>query len=87
MRLTPEDESNLDYHEGVRLGLYRREFLAIQINNGGQVYALVYVSNDCGVGHPRPGYVERVLAGAKYHQLPDTAVAHIQTFMNHPNQF
>ena len=79
-RLTQHDEASLDHCEGVTLNLYRRDFLTVEVKDGGRVDALVYVSNDPGVGAPRPGYLQRVLAGARYHALPDEAIARIQDF-------
>lgn len=81
-RLTKKDEVSLDYHEGVNINLYRREILPVEVRNGGHVHALVYVSNDEGEGLPRSGYLERVIAGALYHGLPDAHLAHIRTFAN-----
>lgn len=81
-RLTQDNEDSLDYHEGVKRNLYRREFLSVEIRNGGRVDALVYVSNDEGVGSARTGYLERVLTGAKHHGLPGAAIEHIQAFAN-----
>lgn len=81
-RLTQSDETNLDHLEGVKLDLYRREFLTVEVGNGGRVDVLVYVSNDEAFGSPRPDYLERVVAGAQHHGLPDAAIAHIQGFAN-----
>lgn len=81
-RLTKEDEDVLDFREGVKVKLYRREFLSVEISNGGRVDALVYVSNDEGVGSARTGYLERVLTGAQHHGLPGAAIARIQSFAN-----
>jgi gamma-glutamylcyclotransferase (GGCT)/AIG2-like uncharacterized protein YtfP len=81
-RLTQNDETSLDHLEGVKLSLYRREFLTVEVGNGGRVDVLVYVSNDEAFGSPRPDYLERVVAGAQHHGLPDAAIAHIQGFAN-----
>lgn len=81
-RLTQDDEDSLVYHEGVKLNLYRREFLTVEVRNGGRVDVLVYVSNDEAVGSPRPDYLERVLAGTQHHGFPDAAIARIQSFAN-----
>jgi hypothetical protein len=45
---------------------------------GGEVTALVYVDNETAHGRPKPGYLERVLRGARHHGLPPHAVQEIQ---------
>lgn len=76
-RLTEEDERQLDRHEGVSLGLYRRQFVQVDVANGQKVTALIYTSCDIGVGSPRPGYLEGILSGALHHGLPPEAIAQL----------
>jgi gamma-glutamylcyclotransferase (GGCT)/AIG2-like uncharacterized protein YtfP len=79
-RLTENDEKLLDTHEGIHLGLYRREFVTVDVENGGQVTALIYISSDTGVGTPRFGYLERILSGALHHSLPEKVIAELASW-------
>lgn len=72
--LTPEDEATLDAYEGVREGLYRRDFLTVLRENNTPVQALVYVEMERREGQPRPGYLEAILEGARHHALPQEAL-------------
>jgi cation transport regulator ChaC len=83
-RLTPADEKTLDRREGVASGCYRREFLEVMRGDGTRHLALVYVANDPGEGTPRPGYLERILAGAQHHGLPAAAIAEIESWKSLP---
>ena len=76
-RLAEEDERQLDRHEGVSLGLYRREWVTVDVAHGGRVTALIYRSCDPGVGRPRPGYLEGIVSGALHHGLPAEAIAQL----------
>ncbi len=73
-RLAADDEDALNYFKGVHQNLYRREFLAVEGTDGEVVDALVYIANDPAEGPPRPGYLERVLAGARHHDLPAAGI-------------
>ncbi len=75
--LTEADEAALDYFEGVRHFIYRKESMMVGWA-GGEVTALVYVDNETAHGRPKPGYLERVLRGARHHGLPPHAVQEIQ---------
>ena len=79
-RLTQDDEDALNDFEGVQKNVYRREFLAVESADGETVTALVYIANDMGEGSPRPGYLERVLSGARHHNLPSAAIAEIESW-------
>lgn len=80
LRLTAKDETRLDVCEGVHAGFYLRRILPVEMASGGSVDALVYIAEDVGYGKPRPGYLERVLAGARHHGLPDGAIAEIASW-------
>ena len=60
----------LDRKEGVKAGTYVRVQLTVECDSGPAV-AWVYMASDSSVGTPRIGYLERVLAGAKEHDLPE----------------
>lgn len=64
-QLTPPCEAALDSYEGVETNDYRRAFLPV-----GDSDALVYFATEDRPGFPRPGYLERILAGATLLGLP-----------------
>jgi gamma-glutamylcyclotransferase (GGCT)/AIG2-like uncharacterized protein YtfP len=72
-RLTPADVDALDRYESVATGLYDRDNLSVQ-GPTGRVPALVYVARAGGLGRPKPGYLELVVAAARDWQLPDDYV-------------
>jgi hypothetical protein len=80
LRLTAVDETRLDVCEGVHAGLYERRILAVDVVAGGFEKALVYIAEDGGVGKPRTGYLERVLAGARHHGLPAGAIVEMESW-------
>lgn len=60
----------LDGFEGVQLGLYRRERVAVRrVDDGTTVEAVAYIEDNVAPGPPRAGYLERILAGAAEHGL------------------
>lgn len=77
--LTEADEAALDYFEGVRHCIYRKESMVVGWG-GGELSALVYVDNETAHGRPKPGYLERVLRGARHHGLPPDAVQEIEAW-------
>ena len=77
--LTEPDEASLDYFEGVRHFIYRKESMAV-VWDGGELSALVYVDNESAQGRPKPGYLERVLRGARHHGLSPDAVQEIEAW-------
>lgn len=79
-RLTEDDERRLDTFEGVSLGLYRREFATVHVEDGRPVTALIYISNDTGVGIPRSGYLEGILSAALHHRLPEVVIAELASW-------
>lgn len=68
-RLTPRDVVVLNAFESLDTGLYRRAFLPI-LSGGKRVRAMIYLGRSAHTGRPRPGYIARVLAGAKDWDLP-----------------
>jgi len=58
----------LDYYEGVRSGVYRREEVRI-VTADQDVEAVAYVASSSGHGDPRPGYLETVLEGADHFKV------------------
>jgi hypothetical protein len=78
-RLHMADEKTFDRREGVVSGCYRREFLKAVRDDGTRERALVYVANGPDEGAPRPGYLQRILAGARHHDLPAAAITEVES--------
>ena len=49
----------------------------IDLNNRG--LALGYVANGPDEGAPRPGYLQRILTGARHHDLPAAAITEVES--------
>jgi len=77
--LTEADEAALDSFEGVRHCIYRKDSMVVGLD-GGELTALVYVDNETAHGRPKPGYLERVLRGARHHGFPPHAVQEIEAW-------
>lgn len=69
-RITPACESALDLHEGVAWGYYYKGIVKVIDAQGRLAKSLVYIDPDCEVGLPRPGYLEKVFAGARLAGIP-----------------
>lgn len=67
-RLSDHDLAKLDSAEGVPVR-YRRDAMTVQTRHGRQT-AWVYIDHRVEPGPPRPGYLERILEGARHHRLP-----------------
>lgn len=67
-RVSDSDLATLDRAEGVP-ERYRRDRLQV-LTNDGPVDAWVYVDHRVEPGHPREGYLERIIDGAGHHGLP-----------------
>lgn len=66
--VTDHDLDALDSAEGVPVR-YRRDRLTVHTVDGAAP-AWVYIDHRVDPGPPRPGYLERILAGAIHHELP-----------------
>ncbi|WP_099023564.1 poly-gamma-glutamate hydrolase family protein [Mycolicibacterium palauense] len=62
------DLATLDSAEGVPVR-YRRDRMMVHTVDG-PLDAWVYIDHRVDAGPPRPGYLERVLSGARHHRLP-----------------
>ncbi|MBX7433802.1 poly-gamma-glutamate hydrolase family protein [Mycobacterium sp. Y57] len=67
-QLSDRDLATLDSAEGVPLR-YRRDELTVHTEHG-PATAWVYIDHRVEPGPPRPGYLERILDGARHHGLP-----------------
>lgn len=70
-KLSRECERTLDLHEGVLWGFYRKETVGVFGAKGESLHALVYIDPIRERGFPRPGYMEKVLLGARRANIPD----------------
>jgi len=80
--VTAADERRLDAYEEIATGLYRRACLSVEPvpnhrDGRRRISALVYLAKGAGLGRPRPGYLEPILAAAHSHGFPPSACAEI----------
>ena len=68
-QVSDRDLATLDSAEGVPVR-YRRDELTV-VTDDGPSAAWVYIDHRVEPGPPRPGYLERILDGARHHRLPD----------------
>ncbi|GAB4251582.1 MAG: hypothetical protein OHK005_18800 [Candidatus Methylacidiphilales bacterium] len=76
--LTPEDEFFLDRCEGVDQACYEKKYFQVTLASGHTVEALVYVDPVQKEHLPRRGYLEKVLAGARHHQFPESVIQELE---------
>ncbi|EKF22468.1 hypothetical protein C731_3541 [Mycolicibacterium hassiacum DSM 44199] len=74
--VTDHDLAALDRAEGVPVR-YRRDRLTV-LTPDGPAQAWVYIDHRVEPGPPRPGYLERVIDGAKHHGLPQRWIEFLQ---------
>jgi gamma-glutamylcyclotransferase (GGCT)/AIG2-like uncharacterized protein YtfP len=67
--VSDSDLASLDRYEGVAGGLYRRELTTVMAKNQ-PVDVHLYIENYDDHGMPRPDYLERIIAGARWFDLP-----------------
>ncbi len=67
-QLSERDLATLDSAEGIPVR-YRRDRLTVHTEDG-PASAWVYIDHRVESGPPRPGYLERILDGARHHGLP-----------------
>ena len=80
-RITESDEKSLDEYEGVRWGTYVKVTTTVETSKSDSVSALVYVARDNTEGASRPGYLERIVAAAQFHSLPEAYVEELRTWL------
>lgn len=72
------DLAALDRAEGVPVR-YRRDRLAVRTALG-TAWVWVYIDHRVDPGPPRPGYLERIIDGARHHRLPQHWVDFLHRF-------
>lgn len=79
--LSESDELRLDGYEGVSSDTYRKKFVNVTTSGENTVPAFAYVARDSSSGSPRPGYMERIVAAAEAHGLPEEYVRELRTWL------
>ncbi len=74
-------EQSLDEYEGVRCGTYTKTMMDVQLCSGKSVHALVYIASDSTRGSAGSGYMEKIVAAAERHRLPDDYVEELRTWV------
>ncbi len=69
-QVEPEDIAALDEFEGVDHGRYARRSVTVTTEGHEPSEALTYVDPNSTPGFPRPGYLRKVVFGAKQFELP-----------------
>ncbi len=82
-RLTARDRVTLDAWENLAAGLYCAKYLPVRWPPGRRP-ALVYVARSRGLGRPKPGYMELVLAAARVWNLPADYIASLEFWLPAP---
>jgi gamma-glutamylcyclotransferase len=86
-RCTPQALAQMDVFEGVRTGHYSRCAIKVVIDEGNEVEAVAYVAKPAFVqcdGVPTQDYLACILAGARYHNLPEEYVSWIESTGTQP---
>jgi hypothetical protein len=83
--VSARDERSLDGYEEIAAGLYHRTHLSVETSAADgkrerRVTALAYLAADPGLGRPRRGYLEPILAAARAHRLPEASLADIARY-------
>jgi len=79
--LSNEHEKALDRYEGYKQGLYDKCFRIACRRNEDHVPCLVYIDHrNQSAGHPRAGYMERIIDAAVAHEFPDTYVGMLESW-------
>lgn len=80
-RCSPSALDEMDIHEGVHSGHYRRTRVRVRTDDGDEIEAITYVAGDSFVDDslvPADEYLRTILQGARDHGLPDTYIHEIK---------
>lgn len=81
------DEAYLDMYEGVSIGRYGKFLLPVEICDRVEVRTcLVYIDPCANPGLPRPGYLERVVRGARFHGLPRRYIRKLKKWRSYEDE-
>jgi gamma-glutamylcyclotransferase (GGCT)/AIG2-like uncharacterized protein YtfP len=79
-RLSKGDEQNLDYYEGVGMGLYAKRTMEVRLADGRSLEAFLYLATDTQPGTARPGYMDAIVAAAISNNFPSSYVQELRAW-------
>ena len=79
--ITEADKQSLDNCEGVKYKTYTKKMMNVEIATGKSVSALTYLASDITPGSPRAGYMEKIVAAAEHHKLPDKYIEELRIWL------
>jgi len=82
-KITPVCEEALDRYEGIRHGMYRKEYIRIKPTPDGFRNMLIYTMNSDGIMPPSCGYLETIRQGYRDHSMPKKAWASLRQSLAH----
>ena len=82
--LSDTDLRTLDRYEGVAGGLYRREPVIV-IANDQPIETLIYIENYDDVGSPYGDYLDRIIVGARWFDLPRSWITELSAWAESEN--
>lgn len=80
-RVSPAALDQMDIHEGVAGGHYRRSAVRVRCESGNEADAVTYVAGHAFLDDsltPAPDYVQTILRGARGHHLPEDYIRDIE---------
>lgn len=79
-RISPRDRATLDAWENIAAGLYSAATLPVLAARRRHM-ALTYLARPGGIGRPKAGYMELVIAAALEWQLPPVYIASLRNWL------
>ena len=80
-KITRLDEQALDKYEGVNWSTYEKKVLDVKTSKGKSVQALTYIASNSTPGSPQDGYLEKIVASAEQHGLPDRYIEELRAWL------
>jgi len=76
--LRENDEVELDFYESVKTNVYTKEKVTvIDEETNLEIDALIYIATNNNLGKPYPGYLERIITGAKEAKFDSEYIAQL----------
>lgn len=72
-RITPRCEIALDRYEGIKSGMYRREYIPVETTPQGETEMLIYCMNSTGIFPPSAFYLDVIEQGYAHFRMPRAA--------------
>lgn len=79
--ISKRDEESLDVYEGVRCGIYRKDYVDIETQDGKLPLVLIYIARDSNIGNPGDGYMERIISYSEEHRLPEKYIEELRSWL------